>query len=447
MSVSSFIFAYLKQKLPTINWNIGSTVRELIAQPLVTATDAATKALTDQANAVSVQSYIDNPEAYETQINETFELLGLNENTSINSRGTVTIFTTSKSPSAVYKNTLMYYDDQIISVSLDTYPSLQPDGSAGSTQLRELSINSYAFDVPVEASSMNTYITKDTKLSWDEAPDDVYDIIVTSPVSGGRTQMSLLDKAMKIKDYVAPAVLSLNDGVAKNLRESMPDIISDAKYAADITDASKAMLYIKTLKAPGNYWVDVQGIKQDNGLYKVQTTVLGFIALISAYKDTKKVNIHQLQVTNNDILCSIEYNGQAVENFSLNVYGMEDAFKVQEFISGYTAGSPFKIEVKAPAVFDLSVEFKYTGQELNAQSIKDICSQVQSYPLGEVLNDYKLNGLLNSYGASLVGTATYMVSDYNGSCYKQQYAPTMHHIKSNNYAVYTGLDRIKALYV
>jgi hypothetical protein len=448
MNVSDFIFSYLKDKLPSINWNIGSTIRELIASPITIIAERAIKALNSQVNAVSVQAYLEDSDLYADDINNTFAALGLQENKSVLSEGIITILTHSDKPGAVYKNTSMYYNDQVVIVAEDTYPSITYKANEGFTQLRQIGYKSYMFDVKVRAYDANTYLANGTKLVWDEAPDDIYDITVSSAVSGGRTEMTLAEKAESIKNYVAPNVLTLNDGITKQLKETLPDIVVDAKYATDIIDNTKSYLYVKTTKAPGYYFINVTGYRNESGLYVVQTSELGIISILSAYKNDISVNIQQIQINNNSIYCTLEYkDGGPVETFSLQVYGMQDAKVIQNFIDGYTLGSPFNIEVKAPSTFDLSVEFKYTGQELTDQQVKEICALVQFSGLNKLITDNDIRSIIEPYGAILVGSGIYTLTGFDGSSYKQKYTPSVYASTYNNYAIYTSVSKVNAYYV
>lgn len=447
MDITNFIFSYLKEKLPSVNWNIGSTVRELIAQPMVTIAERAKQALNKQVSALSVQSFIENAEEYADDINTIFNELDLDTNNTTISEGVITILTHSATPSAIYKNTALSYNDQVVTVIDDTYPSLIASNNPGFTQLRQIGHNAYMFDVKVRASSHNTYLAQGTALIWDEAPNDIYEITVTSPISGGRMSMTLQEKAQSIKDYIAPNVLTLNDGISKHLRSVLPDIVVDAKYATDISDSKKSYLYIKTAKAPSNYYITVTGYKDESGLYRIQTKELGIISVIAAYKGDEQINIQQVQITNNDIYCTLEYNGEPTESFELQVYGLSDASRVQSFLDGYTLGSPFNIEVKAPATFELKLEFTYTGQELSAQHLKNICELVQFYGLDKTLTDAALQHTIETYGAFMQGSGIYTLISPDGSTYKQKYAPAIYSSAHNSYALYTGLDKVIAHHV
>lgn len=447
MDISNFVFSYLKEKLPTINWNIGSAVRELIAQPIVTATERANQALNTQINAISVQAFVNDSVNYEEEINNTFSELGLSDNNVTISTGTVTILTHNAKPDPVYKNTAMYYNDQVVIVADDTYPSLVNTEKSGFTQLRQIGYNSYMFEVKVQASTNNTYLANNTPLIWDEAPSDVYDIFVSSAVSGGRLEMTLEEKAKCIQDYVAPRTLTLNDGIAKHLRSALPDTLVDAKYASDIFDNRRSYLYVKTVKAPGNYFKQITGYKDSYGLYNLQFKEVGIISVIAAFKDHEQVNIHQLQIVNNDVYCTLEYDGELTESFSIQIYGLEDSHKIQEFIDGYTVGSPFDIEVKAPSTFSLNIDFSYTGQELSDQQLKEICNKVQFTGLNVLFNDTHLQSILKPYGAILKDTSVYTLTSPDGSSYKQKYSPAVYSTKANSYAVYTSIDKVNARYV
>lgn len=460
MSVSNFIFNYLKNKLPGINWNIGSTIRELMAAPIVTLAEGASSALNEQLNAVTLKTLLQSPEEYKDTIEEIFINLELAENKSTSSDGVVTIFTKSSTPAPVLKNTVFYTSDYTVQVTDNVYPSLAADSSEGNTQLRKLGYQSYSFEVPVSATNVNTYLPINTMMTWDEAPEDVYDIIVTSAISGGRTTMSLEEKLQKIKDYISPEIVSLSDGIAKTLRSSLPDIVADAKYVprdnqnavyantVEHEGINKSYLYVKPLKAPGYEYIEVQGTKATDNTYHINANIVGIIDIIEIYKDSVIVPVHQMHLQNSDVYCEVEYTGELTETFSLKVYRLADADIIQKFLDGYTDGSPFYIEVKAPMVFDLGLNFSYSGQDLGVQDYLGICEYVQTMPLDSTFTDNKLSALLQEYSANIEGTCSYTLSDYKGCCYKQQCSTAVYYsATASSYAIYLGVTNINAKHI
>jgi hypothetical protein len=461
MSISSFIFTYLKNKLPDINWSIGSTVRELIASPVVSVTEAANIILNEQVNAVSLKTITANPEEYKESIDTIFSELELTQNNATQSSGVVTILTSSDNPSTVLKNTAFYIGDQVVTVSKDVQPMLIPDGTDSAVQLYKIGYKAYSFDVPVGSEGINTYLPVDTILTWDEAPSDIYDIHVSTAISGGRTELSLEEKVQKIQDYIAPIVLSLSDGIAKVLRTNLPDVIVDACYATDnIHNASnyadiiyedginKSYVYIKTLKAPGYEYVNVEGSLSENGEYVINLHINGIIDVVEVYNNDTKININQLQINNNNVYCTLKDDNIVSDKFVLKIYRLPDADVVQQFLDGYTLGSPFKIEVKAPTVFNLMLDFKYSGQELAGQDYSSLCEKIQTLNLDKPITDSKLNTILNELGATLEGPCTYTLYTHNGCCYKQQYSTSTYYpTKTTSYAIYLGVTDIHAKYI
>lgn len=449
MNIAEFIFTNIRKKLPTINWNLGSVVRELIVTPLVTAADIVNNALAKQTNAFSVDSYIKEPEIYADNINQLFYDLDLQDNPVIEATGVITILTTSNTPSAVYQNTTMYYNDIPITVASDVFPGLVNDGVDNFAQLRQIGYKSYAFDVPVVATGVSACLTIGTPIIWHEAPEDVYAITVTSPVSGGRTTMSLLEKALKIKDYLAPSVVTLNEGILKLLKSKLSDIVVDAAFAQDVvTDAHTTYLYVKTKKAPGYYIKSVEGARTSSGLYNITGKVPGLVDVKAVFKDNKIVNIQQLQIENNNIYCLVECDSTALtESFDIQVYGISDAEIIQGTIDNYFLGSPYKLEVKAPDIFNVTLDFAYTGAEITNIDVNNICEYIQNMPMNSQISDSTLDQLLNTYGARLEGTCSYAISNTKGLYYKQKISPFIYSKNYSYFAIYTGQDKVKATYV
>lgn len=448
MNIAEFIFTSIKKALPSINWSLGSTLRELIVTPIVTTTDIANKALTNQINNYSVKDYINNPEEHATEINNLYNVLELEDIPPQVASGVVTIFTQSAEPPPIYKNTTFYYENIPLNTTKTVYPSIAYSNVEGFVQLKQLGYKSYAFEVPVQSSGNNVSLTTDVDLSWTEAPSDVYTLKLTSPLSGGYTNTSLLNKALKIKDYLAPNLLTMNEGITKLLRTKLPSIVVDAAFAYDLNSTTTSYVYVKTSKAPGTFDYVTTGYRGADGLFNVTTNIPGVMEVVAAYRGANKLNIRTLNIENNLINCSIEaYTDEETIPITLQVKGILDYKQIQEVLDGYFIGSPYKVEIKAPAIFNVGIEFDYTGSVLATDEIESICEYIQSMPLNQLITDQLLSSLLKTKGNSLYGTAVYTISSSDGHCYKQPSSAYLYTTTSAYYAIYSGYDKIKANYV
>jgi hypothetical protein len=446
--MTDFIFSYLKKVLPSITWSVGSVVRELIASPVAKVAEAANTALTNQLNAADVYNYVTYPDDYAEQIDEVFNALELGETGTTSSTGIVTIYMNTANIDTIGADTTFYYLDSAIVVSEAVRPGVYDNGGPGRfSQIRQLAEDSYAFDVPVITPIINQYISQGVSLSWYNAPDNVYDIKVTSPVSGGVSVLTTQDKANKIRDYICPAVLSMNEGLNKTLRQGLPNIVADASYATDIDDTATSYAYVKTLKTPGYFTVKVKGVKINN-MYHVDTTIPGALYVDSCYFNNKQVTISDCSVANNHIVCTVNAASEdPVVDLMLYVYGMEQMIEVQEFIDSFTKGSPYNIVAVAPSSLNLSIEFKYTGDLISDEELATIVTNIQSKPMNPTITDTIVDSLLNSVGARLVGSCVYVTERVDGSRRRQQFTPDLSDALSDKVAVYIHSDNIKAVYV
>lgn len=446
MNIAEFIFTSIRKKLPSINWNIGSAIRELIATPLVTIAEIINNTINEQTTITNIDEYVSNPEKYSQEINNLFNDLNLNTGTSIEATGKVTILTTSNTPSPVYKNTIFYYDNIPIQVAQDCYPSLIPSTQDNFVQLTQVGYNSYSFEVPVITDGIN--VNSGVSVTWAEADEDIYALTITSPISGGRTSMTSLEKALKIKDYMAPNVITLNAGIAKMLRDALPNHVVDVAFAQDINDTNKSFLYLKTKKAPSYFYHKVIGKKTEDGLYEINANIPGVINVEDVLFDSKSINIRQLQVLNNTVYCMVEcLSDDILIDLTLKVYGLEDASIVQDVLNGYFAGSPYNVEVKTPDIFNIGIEFNYSGVELSYTDLATICENIQNMALNQNISDIYMSDLLATLGATLEGVAIYSVSNIDGLYYKQRISPCIYSKKYSYFAAYSGIDNIKATHV
>lgn len=440
-NISDFIFNSIKSKLPEVNWSIGSLVRELIATPIIKVTESASTALMEQINATNVHRFTDNPEDYKNEIEQTFYDLGFEEAEPTDSTGVITIYTDTADVLPVFSGTLFHYNDYNVYTTKDAFPALGNSGNEPRfTQMRKLGVNSYAFDIPVSSAFVNVHLSEGTSLSWDEAPSYVYNVKVTSAVSGGADATSLKDKAEIIKDYLAPAIIPLNDSITKILKNNLPSIVVDAKYADNSSNTS--YLCVKTKKSPSTYNRTVNAYRIGDGIYQLTYKEPGIINLVGLYINEEPLQVLSHSVSNNVINATFSFKGDAVELVTVKLRGLEDLQAVQLFLDGYTAGSPYRIEVKAPNVLYLGCQFSCSG-DLNSTDIMKLCEIIQSYSLDEMPNDNKIATMLSSMDVSLINSVIFTLTDNSGSYYKYRAAAQVPTNMTGIYALYTSVDRIK----
>lgn len=442
-NISDFIFSSIKSKLPTVNWNIGSLIRELIATPIIAVTESAASALAEQVNATNVHRFTENPEDYSDEINQTFYDLGFQEIEAINSTGVVTIYTDTDDILPIFEGTMFHYGEHNVYTTTDVFPGLvNTDNDPRFVQLRKLGVNYYAFDIPVTSAFINVNLAEGVSISWDEAPSYVYNIKVSSAISGGVSSLSLKDKAETIKDYLAPDVIPLNDGITKILKNNLPNIVVDAKYDTNTDNVS--YLCVKTKKSPSTYTREVAAYKISDNLYQLTYKEPGIMSVVEVFKDSDIVQIVSQNVKDNLVSMTISLNNDKdVEYVTVKLRGLEDLAEVQTFLDGYLAGAPCSIEVKAPEVFYLGCQFTYSGT-LNSMDVMNLCENIQSYSLDEMPTDTKVASVIGKLDASLVNSVIFTLTDDAGSYYKYRSVAQAPSGVSGSYAIYTSVDRIKA---
>lgn len=451
MSMIDFIFKSLKSKLPGINWDAGSSMRELIAMPLAKATEITNTALSQQLNAYTVDSMVNEPLVYADNINEAFSALGLQNKELIEATGTVTITTDSAEPITVLAGTVLYYGSEPLVVSRTVRASINTDGSSEWVPLVQLLGNSYTFELPVRCTAYNKTLTVGAHVVWKEAPSAVYDIRVTSAVSGGRTVMSLQEKAQLIKDYVAPNLLTFDSGITKALRNGLPDIVVDAIFDKNINDAYRSYVYVKPSKAPGLYKVTAPVTIAENSASFILDDP-GAVYIDSLIFNGVSYPIEQCTSRNGVFSCKTTISndtGAAITSLPLevNVFGFEQLTEVQDYLDNYLLGTPYRIKVIAPTPYTLELGFKYRGTELKGEDLNTLAEHVQFSVLDKRISDVEISYLLSDLGKTLVDSCTYTVTQYNGVCYRQmQQTPDVCSI-SKPAALYTGMNDIKAEYV
>ena len=94
-NLSTLVYKYLSTSFAGLDWEQGSVVRELVAEPLINLAETVNTAINGAYTQLDIQGMLDNPGANAAAIDNLFNTLGLATPELKKPTGTVKIFTAS----------------------------------------------------------------------------------------------------------------------------------------------------------------------------------------------------------------------------------------------------------------------------------------------------------------------------------------------------------------
>ena len=90
-TLRTIIFQELRARYPDVDWTLGSTIRELIAEPVAELGDIASQYIAEAESRLDIVKMLDNPTQYADAINALAKKLGIVSPETVSATGTVRI--------------------------------------------------------------------------------------------------------------------------------------------------------------------------------------------------------------------------------------------------------------------------------------------------------------------------------------------------------------------
>lgn len=412
-SFSTIIFQELRAKYPDIDWTLGSTVRELVAEPIAEIGDTAVQRMNEAESRMDILQLLNNPTLYADAINELATKLGITTPSPTAATGTVKVLMdTVPELLVIAAGTQFTWNNVRLTATQETRWSYGSSLADGVQPLKYLGPSSYQAEVPVESNETGELaLFTGSAVNWTNAPGYVYDCRIGSPVTGGRISYTLVEKAELIRDILFPPSYSGETGIKNSLRRQLPLIVRDASVAKKATNIPGTVtLFVQTIAAP-EQWEVTGTSKSVNGSVMIALTIPGAYSIVQVYNSLGGVIDFTYKTTDGVFTVTLPSVTEQGEIYTIRCEGLKDYSSIMELLNREQKNTPYRFSLSLPIIAAVGLELTLSSNyEVLPTSPAIIALQnyISSLPLNTyLLDDVTLERFLAPYGISLAESTIY----------------------------------------
>lgn len=416
-SLRSVILQEIKAKFPSIDWKLGSVVRELVVEPLAKLGDILDSYVNKAKTSLDVSSICNQPERYEEELDSWLDRLNIVPVQAAQSTGTVRIMRTEPEDLTIVAGTLFTWDDSVGLYAEDTYNVTRYPNPTLTNNIVYKSYDDVVFsvDIPVTCSEYsNASLGSGAPLNWQGAPTDVYDIYVGSAVSGGSGSVGASEKARLIADALTPDALTGEACIRKTLRRNFPNLVKDVVTGSkDINKPYAVSLYIKPVNGLREFDIQADFIGG-----KAKISGCGVYSILGIYDRNNKAQSgvavkypDNLGETGSFIDLSFR-SELPTDKYTVRVFGFPEYPELSEWLYSESKNTPFSFVLKTPAVALIRMNMRVFGDD-NAGAKAAIADAVNDLSINAGMSDTAVEQIANQYNVSLVNTVAYSAEVYD----------------------------------
>lgn len=416
-SLRSVLLQEIRARFPSIDWNLGSVVRELVVEPLAKLSDLLDSRVNAAKSSLDVTHICANPDTYKQEIDSWMSRLGLTPQSAVSNTGTVRIMRTSSSDLTIAEGTQFSWADEVLLYTENTYIIKKEKSSGdGADVLVYKSYGDAAFSVDIPVTSVAAYssgsLGAGAPLNWAGAPSDVYDICVGSAITGGSGEVGYQEKARQILDSMVPDSLSGEACIKKALRRNFPDLVKDVVVGdKDINKPYAVSLYIKPVRSIQEFIIPFyaeygNGELSSCGVYEI-SEVFGpdgsAVPFTATYPKDSGESGSVIKINTSSTETS--------DKFSARVIGFAEYQSINKWLAAEAKSTPFEFNLKLPAVGIVKLYLAATGTEYTGAKTS-IAELISDSSINSPISDSSIERVLNDYDSGLAKSVVYSVELY-----------------------------------
>lgn len=406
----------MRDSFPKLNWKLGSVIRTLLVEPLKVVNSQVEKYTKQYEDSLNLEALVNSPAGKDTELNLWMARLGIAEAEPTPATGTVAIILTNNINMTVVEGARFTWNDEIT-----LYATRRTDWGPVNRSYKQLSADAYLAEIevttlPGAAISLNS----GSPVNWDNAPEEVSDIYIHSPVSGGHSN-GPQDKAAAIRALLAAPTACGEDSIRAAILRQYGNRLCDAAIGPRIVDRlSTVSLYLKQSSMPvvGSYRIVptvVKSTTEDKLRFKVDTE--GVIEVLGAYTNSgipvswelkNSLSVGTLGDSGSYRVYEASYTNPTAFEYSVEVKKYADATAAVGWLNSTQWGLPFKVVTKLPAFADISLQINTGGVPLSANAKNAICEYINGSRLNDTISDNEIKSILTTFGYSVTGTIIFV---------------------------------------
>lgn len=412
-TLRTIIFQELRARYPDVDWTLGSTIRELVAEPVAELGDIASQYIAEAESRLDILKMLDNPTQYADAINDLAKKLGIVSPETVSATGTVRILLDSvPSVLVIAKGTQFTWGTVRLTTTAETRWSYGTNLTDGVSSLVMLGPATYQAEVEVVSNETGELaLASGAPVNWLNAPRYVYDCRIGSAVTGGRVSYTLTEKAEMIRDIMFPASYNGALGIKTSLRRAMPLVVRDVVVGDKPTNKPGTVsLYVQTMRAP-EQWSVTGTAKQIGTGIGLQLSLPGVYKITDVYDDVNAEATFSASVDGSTWTIMLPNETEAGGSFSISCEGFEDYSDVQTLLYNESKNTPYTFTLDTPTVAVISLDLVLSAsREVTASSAAVVALQryISSLPMNTyMLDDVTIERVLSPYGISLGASTLY----------------------------------------
>lgn len=416
--IKSFVLQQFKDTFPDFNWRIGSTVRELLVEPLAYLSELFDTYINYLNNLNNINYVLDNPDICAAEIDTWMRQLNIQTPQQTAGSGTVSILVSSADDFVIPRGTVFVWGDSVnVFVEQDHKFSIS-DGT-----LQSVCYGCYKLTVAViTLQNTSVSLSSGAPLVWSNAPDTVLDIYVESPITGGLGELSYTGRADLIRSVLnAPAPCGERNILA-GLQRSFPEVVADMMTLKTASGGAAgevaAVLKQRAVPVSGSWQTHVESMDDSRMVVKVPSARLLYVQEVTrltgerlAYEvvhDSQDGEYITLEILTGDptSVCI----GEAVVVKTLQA---SDSAKCFDWLNSMQVGSPYKFVESIPAIALIELEISAQGRKnLTETELLEIQEYINHSKINQTITDGGVSAILQAQKRTLTRPITYRGTVY-----------------------------------
>lgn len=404
--ITTLLYKYLNTAFGKQDWDLGSVLRELVAQPVVGLSETASAAVLDVYNDIDIAALSASPEEHAEAIDNLFRKLELSAPSTKKSSGTVQILTDSYADFLIPTGTTFTHDSVVL-VTDASYNATTTPVSATDLQIKQIGINAYVVNVPVVSVADGVSLAANTELEWSSLNTGVYSAKVDSAVTGGIGAYTATEKINLIRQRLFPNTFSCAKSLLRTLNNLYPNTVCDCIFGNKLNAYGAADVYIKTVSAPDKWNIKTQSIGVDVNTRKATINAAGIYKAVSVNGEM----LDSTTINNNGSLIDIRYSSADIAA-DISVLGLSQLPVLQTALDNFTANTGMRFRLLVPRLLELSMLLPVSGGSMTNTTTSAIVAAVNNSTLNNVsIGDNTIKNIIAAQGMSLDGPGTYILKD------------------------------------
>lgn len=407
----------LRDSFPKLNWKMGSVLRTLLVEPLITVSDSVKKYTKQYESSLNLESIVNSPAGKESELNRWMDILGIADAEQVPASGTVAVILSDNINLTVVEGARFTWNDEVT-----LFATEQSNWGPGAKSYRQLSSNRYVAEIPVNTTEGSAIsLNSGAPVNWENAPDEVVDMYVQSPISGGHSN-GVQDKAAAIRSLLASPTACGEDSIRASLIRQFGSRLCDVKLSRqNVGVAPTVSMYIKQSAMPADYSYSItpEVVRDDPKKLRLRFRIntSGVTAVHTIYTQSGvPLNISlnpQLSSGNfgdsgSYAVYDAEYLDPALFSFTVKVTKFQDAVDAVDWLNSTQCSLPFRMTAKLPAYVDVRLQINTNGVPIPAEAKNAICEFINGTVLDASITDNDIKALLSEFGIAVTGSVLFV---------------------------------------